>query len=233
MSEYIFTLISNVFTGVLSYYLGKRSQRSKTQLEMIMELYRPLIADLRNSRDQCIKNFYDAYGFIDRDKWVLLDKYFNDGTIRAIEGYDKILYDHLFKLKNEVIPLVNSFEKRRRDIIEVIKTDWVEFLFETATTFEKLDFANQISIGVIWVIWRGEYDEAYKLYKEFVENKLKERLYLDTPPEESTFDNLWGIATSYMDVIKEEFKEVEELFKNLIAKDIIPRMESTIKDKFK
>jgi len=197
-----------------------------------MEIYRPLIDDLRKSIRECNSHFFSAYGFIDRDKWVVLLKYFDDATIKAIEGYDKKLYNDLVRVKEEIIPLIAKIADKRRQTFKDIQKDWEDILYDTRITFNVEDFVQKLSSSIILEIWKENIEESKLRYHLLLKERLNQRKQLDTPPQESTFDELIKVAVVYMDAVKEEYKEVQKLFKEIIQEGVIPKMEETIKKQF-
>lgn len=232
MSEITLALIgggAGIGGAIIGWYLGARSERQNRQLEMIMDIYRPLIEDLRTSIRQCSYNFKTAWGSID-GRFTILTKYFTDGTMKAVEGYDAELYTKLVDVRDEVLDSLVKIERSKMESLKIIKRGWIKILEATDTDIHKGNFANTLASSIIWEIWRGNIELVKTEYDEKLAN-LRQQVASITPPPESTFQELIDLANKEFDKVRSTFPAVEERFKQ-IEDEIISKMEITIKDQF-
>jgi len=230
MSEIIIGVGASIGGTILGWYLGARSERKNHQREMIFELYRPLIEDLRASIEQVESEFFSGSGSIDQP-FEVIDQYFNDSSVKAIEGFDPELYKDLKKIRDEVLPLLGEVQVFRSETFELVEKKWIKILEETETDANVENLANNLRLSLIWHIFGGDINFVRKMYGQILSNLKKQVVTLTMPPEE-TYDKLLASANEELEKVKLKFTEFRDSF-NEINDKVIAKMDKTIKAQFK
>jgi len=201
------------------------------RFDWIMNIYPPLIEDLNKSMERCNDHFKNRYGFIDNE-FKLLRKHFSDGTIKAIEGFDKELYNNLVRIKEEIVPLLTKIEDSRRNTIKMVEARWYLYLDELeGNEIYTPELVQRLISSIIWDIWRDRIHDAKKGYDQIM-NSERRTVITFNPPPSTTFDEFVKIAKGIFSEIKESYVEIEQMFEEIITNAVIPRMENTIKKQF-
>lgn len=232
MSELIIALLGlggTIGGTLLGRYLGEKSERQNQQREMIFELYRPLIEDLRASIEQVDFEFYSGSGNIDQPFQVLV-QYFNDSSVKAIEGYYPELYQDLKKIYDEILPLLDEAHTYRNETFELIEKKWIKILGETDTDANIENLANTLRHSLLWHIFRGDIRFVKRMYDQILSSQKKQVVTLKIPPED-TFDKILDSANEELEKVKQKFTEFQNIL-HKISNKAISKMDESIKTQF-
>ena len=224
--------ILGLLFSVVTYFLGKRSERNQERGRLVLQYYPDLIKNLRTSIPSSVSSFKTGYtGQFDSYFEVLLEMYTN-GTLKIIESLDEGLYADLLKILDDFLPKLEVIQEERRESWKVVKEKWVDWLDDKNVSQLDVDsetFVQQVSSSIIWNLWRGNLSEVEKEFTTRVKNLTPETLY-DTTIKSMILDGFRLIAENEWSSIKSEFELVNGQLQELIEKRILPKMEKTIFD---
>lgn len=225
MSQYIGYGLS-IFTFFLGRYLGKRDQREQFRRQKILDLYPPLLDNLRDSIVNNISRY--EFGGVGKPGFQVLTDMFDNGTIKLIEANDEELYLDLIKIRNEVIPALRKCYDEKHEIHwQNVKPEWISFINSRHDDFDIEKLVDVLFSALNWSIWRNQNDLAQNNFEEILKQNSGEFSMLGS--SDITLKNFMDIANTEFDKSRNEFEGIKLVFENLIMGKIIPRMEETIK----